>query len=293
MAGKVTPDRTPLWSFFMSQNSLPQALISDTFVAIGGPVLPNRAGARATNIAILRRALPDLMDAYEINTPLRMAHFLSQLAHESDSFCTFEEYASGAAYEGRQDLGNIKTGDGRRFKGRGPIQLTGRANYRAFTAWIRKQLPGIVPNFEAQPELLVDESWVAWSAIYFWTTRRLNEAADRDDVIAVTRTINGGRNGLADRKEKLARAKAAVARLIAAGTATPFSKDWPVLHRGLSDSPDVERLQSLLIHHGARIGIDGDFGPATELALKNFQSSEGIRPTGIADPATWAALRGA
>ncbi len=136
-------------------------------------------------------------------------------------------------------------------QGRGPIQLTGRANYRAFTAWLRKELPGNVPDFEARPELLLDEDWVAWSAIYFWTTRRLNEAADRDDVIAVTCIINGGRNGLADRKEKLARAKAAVARQVAAATTTPFSKDWPVLHRGMFDNPDVERLQSLLIHHGA------------------------------------------
>jgi putative chitinase len=275
----------------MSPSSLPQALTQDTFIAIGGPVPSNRSKARDTNVAILRLALPDLMDAYEINTPLRMAHFLSQLAHESDSFCTFEEYASGVAYEGRQDLGNIKTGDGRRFKGRGPIQLTGRTNYRAFTAWLRNQLPGTIPNFEAQPELLLDENWVYWSAIYFWTTRRLNEAADRDDVIAVTRIINGGRNGLADRKEKLARAKAAVARLVAAATTTPFSKDWPVLHRGMFDNTDVERLQSLLIHHGARIGIDGDFGPATELAVKNFQTRQGIAPTGVADPATWAALR--
>lgn len=275
----------------MSPTSLPQALISDTFVAIGGLVPANRSKARDTNVAILADRLPPLMDLYGIDQPMRIAHFLAQLAHESDSFTTFEEYASGAAYEGRSDLGNVKAGDGVKFKGRGPIQLTGRANYRAFTAWMRREFPGTVPDFEVQPKLLLDEAWVAWSAIYFWTTRRLNDAADRDDIIAVTRIINGGRNGLADRKDKLARAKGAVARVIAASTTTPFSKDWPVLHRGLFDNPDVERLQSLLIHHGARIGIDGDFGPATELAVRSFQSSHGIAPTGIADPATWTALR--
>jgi putative chitinase len=274
----------------MPTASLAQALTLDTFLQIGGPVPANRSKARETNAAILRLSLPDLMDLYEIDRPLRVAHFLSQLAHESDSFCTFEEYASGAAYEGRTDLGNVKSGDGRRFKGRGPIQLTGRANYRAFTAWMRKQLPGNVPDFEAEPHLVMEERWVAWSAIYFWTTKRLNEPADRDDVITVTRIINGGRNGLADRKEKLARAKAAVAKLTAIATPTPFSKEWPALYRGLRDNEDVERLQSLLVSRGAQIAIDGDFGPATELALKAFQSLHDLQQTGIADPATWAAL---
>lgn len=274
----------------MPTTSLAQALTLDTFLQIGGPVPANRSKARETNAATLRLSLPDLMDLYEIDRPLRVAHFLSQLAHESDSFCTFEEYASGTAYEGRTDLGNVKSGDGRRFKGRGPIQLTGRANYRAFTAWMRKQLPGNVPDFEAEPHLVLEERWVAWSAIYFWAIKRLNEPADRDDVITVTRIINGGRNGLADRKEKLARAKAAIAKLTAITTPTPFSKEWPALYRGLRDNEDVERLQSLLVSRGAQIAIDGDFGPATELALKAFQSLHDLQLTGIADPATWAAL---
>ncbi|MEE9926480.1 MAG: hypothetical protein PBV01_24520 [Brucella anthropi] len=76
--------------------------------------------------------LPELLKRFQVTNALRIVHFLAQLAHESDGFCAMEEYASGAAYEGRADLGNTQTGDGKRFKGRGPIQLTGRANYRAF-----------------------------------------------------------------------------------------------------------------------------------------------------------------
>ena len=80
----------------------------------------------------LAQFLPKVLDDYGINTKLRISHFLAQIAHESAHFRTLEEYASGAAYEGRKDLGNVYKGDGRRYKGRGVIQLTGRANYRKY-----------------------------------------------------------------------------------------------------------------------------------------------------------------
>ncbi len=277
----------------MSTTSLPHALTLPAFLAIGGPVPSNRRNSQETNAAILRLALPNLMDTYEIDRPLRVAHFLAQLAHESDSFCTFEEYASGAAYEGREDLGNTKPGDGKRFKGRGPIQLTGRANYRAFTGWLRRQLPGGTPDFEGRPELVLDDQWVPWSAIYFWVDKSLNRYADRDDVLAITRIINGGRNGLDDRKAKLARAKIVIAGLLADATTTPDRLQFPVLHRGQMNDNNVERLQFFLRKQGADIGIDGDFGPATELAVKGFQARRGIEPNGIVTPDTWSALAGA
>jgi len=100
-----------------------------------GEVAPRQSGVRAQHqtwiIQEVGKSLVETLERYEINTPLRLAHFLAQTCHESDGYCTTEEYASGAAYEGRRDLGNTEPGDGRRFKGRGLIQLTGRANYTA------------------------------------------------------------------------------------------------------------------------------------------------------------------
>lgn len=142
------------------------------------------------------------MVRYGITTPLQMAHFLAQLAHESGSFLYAEELADGRAYEGRVDLGNTEPGDGPRFKGRGLIQLTGRANYHAYS-----QFTGIdyVADFERvanDPEACVDV------ACWFWQSRRIGPLAEADDAKAVTKRINGGYNGLDDRLENLGRAKA-------------------------------------------------------------------------------------
>ena len=127
---------------------------------------------------------------------LRFAHFLAQLAHESGNFRYMEEIASGAAYEGRKDLGNTQPGDGKRFKGRGPIQLTGRANYRKYG-----QQLGI--DFENNPAIVAIPSVGLLVACKFWSDNGLNELADKDDVVSITKRINGGTNGLADRKAKL------------------------------------------------------------------------------------------
>ncbi|WP_391485646.1 glycoside hydrolase family 19 protein [Acinetobacter pittii] len=131
---------------------------------------------------------------------LRFAHFIAQLAHESGNFRYMEEIASGAAYEGRKDLGNIMAGDGIRFKGRGPIQLTGRANYQQYGRAL-----GI--DFESHPELVAIPSIGLLVACKFWTNNGLNELADRDDILTITRRINGGTNGLDDRKSNLAKIK--------------------------------------------------------------------------------------
>lgn len=135
-----------------------------------------------------------------IDTPLRMAHFMGQVAHESGGFRYMEEIASGQAYEGRSDLGNTALGDGKRFKGRGPIQLTGRANYRLFGRTL-----GI--DFENNPEVVALPSIGLMVACQFWQMRGLNELADADDVMAITRRVNGGTNGLPERKAYLAKAK--------------------------------------------------------------------------------------
>lgn len=135
-----------------------------------------------------------------MDTPLRLAHFLAQLIHESGSFRYMEEIASGQAYEGRKDLGNVEPGDGKRYKGRGPIQITGRANYRTFGRRI-----GI--DLERHPEIAGFPSVGLHLALEYWRHHRLNELADLDDVIGITKRINGGLNGFEDRKRHLAKVK--------------------------------------------------------------------------------------
>ena len=155
--------------------------------------------------ANVARYFPGLktISASGIDRPLRQAHFLAQIAHESAELRYSEEIASGSAYEGRVDLGNTQPGDGVRFKGRGLIQLTGRANYTKYgKARNRDFTTGDHPKLIASdPVLAVDV------ASWFWTQHGLNALADKDDVTAVTQVINGGLNGLADRKAKLIRAK--------------------------------------------------------------------------------------
>jgi putative chitinase len=132
------------------------------------------------------------MGEFEINTPARQAAFIAQIAHESGQFLYVRELASGAAYEGRADLGNTMKGDGVRFKGRGLIQVTGRANYKACGAALGLDLI-------LYPELLEQPMYACRSAGWFWKSRGLNELADAGDQVKITRRINGGTNGLAER----------------------------------------------------------------------------------------------
>ena len=154
----------------------------------------------ASITSVLAAPLSKHMMAYRIDTPLRAAHFLAQAAHESAHFRTLHEYASGAAYEGRKDLGNVMRGDGKRYKGRGIFQLTGRANYRAYG----KKLGLDLENY---PELAADPEVSVRVACEYWKAKGLSGWADRDDVREITRRINGGYNGLQDRMNCLARAK--------------------------------------------------------------------------------------
>ena len=144
----------------------------------------------------------DCQDHCAISSPLRLAHFLSQIGHESLSLQLTEELASGEAYEGRADLGNTEPGDGVRFKGRGLIQLTGRYNYERYA-----EFADIDTSKPDWPELLSTPEHALRVAIWFWEQRGLADKADHDDVKGITRAINGGYNGLEDREEYLARAK--------------------------------------------------------------------------------------
>lgn len=140
---------------------------------------------------------------FGIDTPLRWAHYLAQIAHESGELRYTREIASGKAYEGRKDLGNTHKGDGVRYKGRGLIQITGRANYAAYKKYCGYD---VVEN----PELLEKPLGATRSSMWYWQTHGLNELADKDDIVKITRRINGGTNGLESRERYLTRAKRAL-----------------------------------------------------------------------------------
>jgi len=138
----------------------------------------------------------DVLAKYEITPGNRLQMFLAQIAHESDGFRTTREYASGTGYEGREDLGNVNEGDGRLFRGRGLIQLTGRFNYEKFGELLGLDLVGYPDQVEKFPTALTV------SALY-WYDRKLNAIADDGNFEKITRRINGGLNGYADRQRYL------------------------------------------------------------------------------------------
>lgn len=157
-------------------------------------------------------AIQETLEAYSINTPRRIASFLAQIGHESGGLLYTSEIwgptAAQRGYEGRADLGNIKPGDGSRFRGHGLIQTTGRANHAAVRERLRVRFPGSgVPDFEADPQALTLAPWAALSAGDYWDMRKINPVADKSpDQTAVTKKINGGTNGLEDRQARYNRA---------------------------------------------------------------------------------------
>jgi len=158
------------------------------------------------------QALEDACIRFKIASTLEKAHFLAQVAHESDGFRTATEYASGAKYEGRKDLGNTQPGDGPQYKGRGLIQVTGRANYRTYSLWKYGDERAVT-----NPEMLAELPDAVDAAGWYWTVARpkIPGLARADDLIGVTKLVNGGTTGLEDRAEKLALAKKLFARLVA------------------------------------------------------------------------------
>jgi len=173
--------------------------------------------ASSKNIKIYTSEFNKVLPLFNIDTSLRVCHFLAQVAHESDSFNAMEEYASGTAYEGRKDLGNTYKGDGVKFKGRGPIQVTGRANYSLMG--IKAAFP---LKFINDPKLLSTYEWGVWAACIFWTEKGLLDISNMPDtaripykikegdkyvqvslepVVYITRRVNGGIRGLSERIE--------------------------------------------------------------------------------------------
>lgn len=157
------------------------------------------------------RWLPHIQEAAErasLTTVKRLAAFLAQTGHESAGFRFLRELwgptPTQLRYEGRRDLGNVRPGDGFRYRGRGLIQVTGRANYTTTGRSLGIDLVN-------QPGLLEQPRWAALSAADYWTRNNLNNLVDSGDFKGLTRRINGGLNGYADRLARYQRALEALA----------------------------------------------------------------------------------
>jgi putative chitinase len=262
-------------------------------------------------------ALNEMLPKYGITTDKRIAGFISQCAHESMDFRVLQENLNykeatllkvfpryfgpgkenAAEYAGKPEkianyvymdknrskggaLGNVKEGDGWLFSGKGLKQVTGRANTTAFGKTV-----GMTAE-EAAAYLLTKKGALE-SALWFWGSRNLNEVADTGDVVRLTKIINGGDIGLADRQARYAKAMAALGgKIDAVAPAAAPAASTGVLRVG-STGHDVKRMQVAL-----RITADGSFGPGTEAALKKWQSANGLTPDGVAGPKTLAKLLG-
>ena len=263
-------------------------------------------------------ALCELLPKYGITTERRVAHFLSQCAHESAGFKRLEEnlnYSSkalrsvfgryfGSAPKADADeyarnpemianrvyndtyrkykMGNTQEGDGWRFRGRGLKQLTGRDNYTRFGK-------SVGMSAEEAAEYVATPAGAIESACWFWDANNLNDIADGDDVKRMTKKINGGSIGLDDRKKRYTSALKVLgmdAEDLAADDddIQEILDDIGVLRKG-AKGDGVKLMQEAL-----GIGADGDFGPGTELALKNWQAANGLTADGVAGPATFDKL---
>jgi len=258
----------------------------------------------------LNKALPK----YDITTPQRIAGFISQCAHESMDFNALSENLNyreetlnkifsryfgpgkrnAAEYARNPEkianyvymdefrtskLGNTQPGDGWRFRGRGLKQLTGRDNYTRFAK-------DYDMTAEQAAEWLETKEGALASALWFWNTKNLNAVADTGDQVRLTKIINGGDIGLADRQARYTRAMAALGGKITAPAPAAAAPSGGTLRRG-SKGEDVKKMQAKL-----GLAADGDFGPGTEAALKKWQAANGLTADGVAGPKTLAKLLG-
>jgi len=162
-------------------------------------ILPNAGQSAGVFVSVLNSA----MNRYQIVGPKRVAAFIAQIGHESGQLKYVKEIWGPtkvqARYEGRADLGNTQPGDGSKFRGRGLIQITGRANYKACGEALALDLVN-------HPELLEKPQHACMSAAWFWASRGLNTLADAGQSDTITRRINGGHNGAAERQALYVRA---------------------------------------------------------------------------------------
>lgn len=199
-----------------------------------------------SNLNSVLVALDRYGDMFGLDKPHRLVHYFSQLGHESADF-RFDREIWGPTpaqerYDTRTDLGNTpaRDGDGRKYLGRTAMQLTGKDNYRAFREWCRKE--GLdCPDFVEDPDAVNRDPWEGLVPIFYWQMRDLNRWADQGDVETITKKINGGKNGFADRIDRFARLALVV----------------------LGYRPDnILQFQS-----DHRLDVDGDVGPKTRAAM--------------------------
>lgn len=272
------------------------------------------------NVDSWHEALVAVMPKYGINTERRAAHFISQCAHESNNFRSLSEnlnysekalnavfgryFGTGGTKRNAAEyarnpekianyvymdefrkykMGNVKEGDGWLFRGRGLKQLTGRSNYTAFGKSINISAEEAA-IYVATPKGAVE------SACWFWDTNNLNSIADTDDVVKMTKKINGGNIGLADRQQRYTKAMEVFGSPVTLaddeGDDGIDVDDIGVLRKGCRGE-GVKIMQEAL-----GIGADGAFGPGTERALKSWQTANGLTADGIAGPMTLEKLLG-
>ena len=223
------------------------ALTFEEFLALVG-VTGEKPSANAGSVF---RALVIGGEAAGLDKPHRLAMYLAQLSHESAGFVHDKEIwgptPAQKRYDTRTDLGNTAAadGDGFLFRGRGPIQITGKSNYRQFTDWCLYLFKDDihVPNFVVAPDLVNTDPWEGLVPLWYWTTRKLNKAADAGDFRRVTHLINGGYNGQKDRERRYTQI---ALRLLG----------FPSTREGILD---FQRKAGLV--------VDGISGPATQTAL--------------------------
>lgn len=256
-------------------------------------IMPNcPTSKRADYLPFIQQAMAE----FDITSYLRETAFLAQLAHESAELRYMEEIASGAAYEGRKDLGNTQPGDGKRYKGRGPIQLTGRANYTKYGGLLGLDLVN-------DPPIAATKEVGFRIAGQFWKLNALNELADQQLFKSITKRINGGYNGLDDRIKYYDRAKRVLSRddtVTIPMPVSPSSKQpsvsgqapaYPgVAFRQGNRGPNVKTIQQRLRDLGYTLGVDGDFGSGTAKAVAAFQKKNNLGSDGVVGSGTWAAL---
>ena len=253
-------------------------------------------------------AAMEILPKYEINTPNRIAGFFAQTCHESMNFSAlsenlayraetleklFSKYFSKAGrnaadyakqpekianiiYGGR--MGNVQEGDGYRFRGRGVIQLTGRDNYTAFGKSVGMSPEQVIDYVQTKKGALESACW-------YWNSRKINTACDNNDIVLMTKLVNGGTIGLEDRRKHYEQALAVLGGAVPAPIANAAAIPG-VLKKG-STGETVKRLQ-------AELGLedDGVFGPSTESAVKKWQAANGLAADGIVGPKTLAKLLG-